>query len=76
MTYFSGLPLAGADKFSQQLNRLLTIPAINVPRETPNDYRTLRQPTTFHVKHGEAFKRQETQPKPKTTKTHPTHPSK
>lgn len=23
MTYFSGLPLAGADKFSQQLNRLL-----------------------------------------------------
>jgi hypothetical protein len=73
MTYFSGLPLAGADKFSQQLNRLLTIPAINVSRETTPTFHT-RQ--TFHVKHGEAFKRQETQPKPKTTKTHTPHPSK
>ena len=29
MTYSSDLPPAGADRFSQQLNRLLTIPAIN-----------------------------------------------
>ena len=73
MTYSSDLPPAGADRFSQQLNRLLTIPAINVSRETTPTFRTHQ---TFHVKHGEVFKHQETQPKPKTTKTHPTHPSK
>ena len=33
MTYFSGLPLAGADKFSQQLNRLQYLALLSADQE-------------------------------------------